>query len=421
MPPSPPKNVFAYSNLGMTLLGIVVEKIAGSDFVSQMNESLLRPLRMAHSSFSAGCDRSSLASKAYHKGTEVEEPALRDLPAGGLNANVQDLSRFMQMVFADGKAGERQILEAETLAAMLRPQNTGVPLDLNFRVGLGWQLSGLGGIDIQKAGKVAHHAGATIHYHSMMVLLPDHKLGVVVLSNSSTSRNVVNKAAEEMLKLALEAKAGIRQPEQKKSYAEEGSLPEETLRAYEGRYATNFGMVPLRKKRGYLRAEVMGAPLRLIPRTDGLLGLQFKLFGFIPISLGHLDRVGISRATVNGHDILKVSANEQELLVGERIQPVPISETWQRRLGKYEIINAGDDHILVEGIGLRDDGGLLVIDLAIPVFFKGRLNFALKPISDSEAVTYGLGRGMGETIEVITIGKEELLRYSGYLLRKQTK
>ncbi len=105
--------------------------------------------------------------------------------------------------------------------------------------------------------------------------------------------------------------------------------------------------------------------------------------------------------------------------MGERIQPVPIPEPWQRRLGKYEITNAGDDHILVEGIGLRDDAGLLVIDLAMPLFFKGKLNFALKPISDTEAVSYGLGRGMGETIEVVTVGKEELLRYSGYLLRKR--
>lgn len=165
----------------------------------------------------------------------------------------------------------------------------------------------------------------------------------------------------------------------------------------------------------------MGTPLRLIPRTDGSLGLQFKFFGLIPISLGQLDHVGISRANVAGHDVIKANMNEQELLVGERIQPVPIPEKWQRRLGKYEIINAGDDQILVEGIGLRDDAGLLVIHLAIPLFFKGRLNFALKPISDTEAVIYGLGRGMGETIEVVTVGKEELLRYSGYLLRKRSE
>ena len=46
------------------------------------------------------------------------------------------------------------------------------------------------------------------------------------------------------------------------------------------------------------------------------------------------------------------------------------------------------------------------------------MKFALNPISDIEAVIYGLGRGMGETISVVTAGNEEQLRYSGYFLRR---
>jgi len=34
-------------------------------------------------------------------------------------------------------------------------------------------------------------------------------------------------------------------------------------------------------------------------------------------------------------------------------------------------------------------------------------------------VIYGLGRGMGETIRVVKVGDEEMLQYSGYLLRKK--
>ena len=112
------------------------------------------------------------------------------------------------MVFAGGRAGGKLVIKPETLAEMLRPQAENVPLDLDYRVGLGWQLSGLGSIDIKNAGTVAHHAGATINYHGMLIILPEHKLGAVVLSNSATSGPAVNKIAEEMLKLALEAKAG---------------------------------------------------------------------------------------------------------------------------------------------------------------------------------------------------------------------
>ena len=206
----PPNYVFSYSNVGVTLLGHALERVAGRDFAGYMEASVLRPLGMTHSAFSQAPDSSPLGSKAYLKGDEGDELPLRGIPAGGLNASVLDLARFMQMVFADGRAGERQIIKPETLAEMLRPQNGTVPLDLDFRTGLGWALSGLGGIDIRNAGPVAHHSGATLFHRSMLIVLPEHKLGVVVLANSATAGPVVNKVAAEAIKLALEAKTGIK-------------------------------------------------------------------------------------------------------------------------------------------------------------------------------------------------------------------
>jgi len=49
------------------------------------------------------------------------------------------------------------------------------------------------------------------------------------------------------------------------------------------------------------------------------------------------------------------------------------------------------------------------------------MNFAVAPVSDDEAVIRGFGRGMGETICAITVNGEEMLSYSGYLLRKRRK
>ncbi|HEY6871504.1 MAG TPA: serine hydrolase domain-containing protein [Geobacteraceae bacterium] len=416
---NPPNHVFSYSNVGVTLLGHALEKIAGRDFAPHLEASVLRPLGMEHSAFSQTPDRSPLGAKAYFKGEEAEELPLRDMPAGGLNSTVLDLSRFIQMVLAAGRAGERQIIKPETLAEMLRPQNTEVPLDLNFRTGLGWALSGLGGIDIRNAGPVAHHAGGTLYHRSQLIVLPEQKLGVVVMANSATAGPVVSKLAAESLRLALEAKAGIRQPPPVATRTGEGSLSQEALQAYEGRYATMVGVVELTKKSNYLRAEVMGKSLRLVPRPDGLLGLKYRLLGLIPISLGELDRVGISRATVAGREIVKASMNGQELLVGERIKPAPISEAWQKRVGEYEISNAGDDAALVDRIRLRQDNGLLLVEYSLPLFAVARMSVAITPLSDSEAVIYGLGRGMGETIRVVTVGNEEMLKYSGYLLKRK--
>jgi CubicO group peptidase (beta-lactamase class C family) len=184
---NPPGTLFSYSNLGVTLLGDAVGKVAGRDFASHVRDEILLPLGMSRSSFSPTTDRSPLAAKGYRRGAEAEDPPLRDVPAGGLNTSVLDLARFVRMVLADGKAGDRRIVKPETVAEMLRPQNAGIPLDLDFRVGLGWMLGGLGDIDIRNGGPVAHHAGATLLFHAQMIVLPERKLGVVVLANSDTA------------------------------------------------------------------------------------------------------------------------------------------------------------------------------------------------------------------------------------------
>jgi CubicO group peptidase (beta-lactamase class C family) len=418
---NPPNFVFSYSNLGVTILGHAVEKVSGREFVSYMDDAVLRPMNMAHSSFAPGPDLKQFLSKGYRDGKETEEAWLRDVPAGALQSNVLDLSKFMEMVFAQGKSGEHKILEPETLAEMLRVQNADIPLDLNFRIGLGWMLSGLGNIDIKNAGPVANHGGATLLFRSQLIILPEHKLGVVVLANSFTSGNTVGNVAVEAIKLALEAKTGIKQPEVKKPADSGTSLTSKDLQAYPGKYATIMGVARVIKKSDYLQAEFMDRTFRLVPRSDGQLGLQYKLFGFIPISLGKLDNVGISRASIMGHDVLIARLGEQELLVGEKINPTTISETWRKRAGEYEIVNQGEDIVAIDKPRLSYDGGLLLVEFAIPFFSKKISRFALTPVSDDEAIICGLGRGMGETIKVIMIDGKEGLQYSGYQFKRKAK
>ena len=114
----PPNYVFAYSNLGVTLLGAAIERISGQDFNQYLHRVLFAPLGMRDSYFSSQPDL-----KGYTDGKLSEVLPLRDLPSGGLVSSVDDLSRFMRMVFAGGRAGTRQILKPETLAEMFRSQN----------------------------------------------------------------------------------------------------------------------------------------------------------------------------------------------------------------------------------------------------------------------------------------------------------
>jgi len=414
----PPGMVFSYSNLGMTLLGHAVATVAGRDFSVYMDQNVLRPLRMAHSSFSVSPDRSPAAARGYRNGEQADETPLRDVPAAGLNSTVLDLSRFLRMIFAGGRADGRRILRPETVAEMLRPQNPDVPLDLDLRVGLGWALSGLGDIDLRGAGPVAHHSGAMLTHRSMLIAVPRYKLGVVVLANSATAGSTVQRAAAEALKLALEAKAGVRQPARAQVADAAPPAPPGSVRALVGRYASRAGLVEIRESGGVPRAAVMRRTFSLVPRADGLFALRYRVLGIFPVGLGPLDYVGVGAAEVAGHDILKARMDGQEIVVGERIRPVPIPPEWLERLGTYEIVNPGDDLVLLEGMRLRRQDGLLLVDYAMPAFFEGTMSMALAPLSDSEAVFCGLGRGLGETVRAVTIEGEERLQYSGYLLRR---
>jgi CubicO group peptidase (beta-lactamase class C family) len=415
----PPNYVFSYSNLGFSVLGHAVEKLTGADFAAHLDQTLLQPLGMTGSSFSTRLDSPRMA-KAYHKGGEATESALRDVPAGGLDSSVNDLSRFLMMVFAEGRSSEQRILRAETLREMLRPQNDAVPLDQGFHIGLAWILSGLGDINIEGAGAVAHHAGGTLYYHSQLIALPQHKLGVVVLSNSSSAHPAVNRIATETLKLALEAKTGIQQPRRNPPHASTDALSKEALDTYAGHYATAVGYARINARASSLRAEIFDQSFDLFPRTDGYLGVRYRLFGIFPIEVEQLAQYGLSRTRVSGRELLLAHSGGQKLVIGEKIAPVPIPGAWLKRTGEYEIVNGADDAIKVEKIRLSHRDGFLILDFSLVVPAEGAATLVLTPVSGNEAIIAGIGRGAGETLRAVTIAGEEHFAYSGYLVRKKT-
>jgi CubicO group peptidase (beta-lactamase class C family) len=198
----PPNYVFSYSNVGMALLGATVQRQSGEPFDQYMERHFFEPLGMAQSSFSA-----RPVVKVYDKGKEAEVYSLRDMPAANLLSNVVDLSQFLKMQFADGKLGDRQILSAASVHEMVRVQNAELPLTFNSYIGLGWMMSG---IEVPGGGPVASHGGSLPDSHSMLAMLPQHKLGVVVLTNSATAHASVSRIAAEALRLMLEAKTGDR-------------------------------------------------------------------------------------------------------------------------------------------------------------------------------------------------------------------
>jgi hypothetical protein len=108
----------------------------------------------------------------------------------------------------------------------------------------------------------------------------------------------------------------------------------------------------------------------------------------------------------------------QELLVGQRIQPLSNSGTWRRYLGDYAITNLEDDRKMYKRISLIEDHGFLLIELTPAGNPKVKSRIPLKPVSENEALLLGTLNDAGDTLGVVQENGEERVLFSGYLLKK---
>lgn len=406
----PPNYVFSYSNLGMALLGAAIQKVSGTPFDAYMDRRFFQPLNMSQSSFAP-----RPIAKAYDRNKEIEVFSLRDMPAANLLSNVVDLSKFMKMQFAEGKSGENQILSAASTHEMVRIQNKNFPMTFGQYVGLGWMMSG---IDVPGGGSVASHGGSLPDSHSMMAILPEHKLGVVILSNSSSSHVAVSKIATEALRHMLEAKTGIRQDAIPPARAAERVPTAEELRQFDGNFDTMVGLARISTKNGQIDVEAAGHQFRLVPHEDGLLTIKYRLFGMMAVRVGAFEDIHLSMANVDGRQIIVGRIGAESLIFGEKLKPTKIPERFWNNLGHYEIIGKIDgptpDRLL-----LKEDNGLLVGEAHFPEVPDLLLRIAFHAVSDNEVVTAGLGTGRGDTLRLIGAGDEAMLGFSGIQLRKK--
>jgi hypothetical protein len=350
-------------------------------------------------------------SKGYSKGKEEDIPYIRDLPAGSLAASVNDLAKFMKMIFAEGRGENGKVLEAETLREMLRPQNSGVPLDLNFQIGIAYWLSSPSDLD---SAKSAWHGGDIPPFHSMFITLPDHQLGVAVLTNSDEGASSVTKIATQALKSVLEAKTGIKAIEEEKSSVAI-KLDREKVGSYQGFYASPLGLSRVAIEGSQLKIKLAGEWLDLNPYSDNNFSFQYKLLGLIPLDVELLESLSFSFHTIDGRQYGALYFGGIMLGLAEKIEPVPVPPSWTNRIGKYEILNP-DSFSFIKDISLVYDGesSLLLFRLKV---LEQEQSFPLNPLSETEAIAFGEGRNLGEAIRIVSVNGEERLIFSGYELK----
>jgi CubicO group peptidase (beta-lactamase class C family) len=202
-----------YSNVGPDTLGYLIEQMRGESFAQHMKEVLLSPIGMDDSAFlSPEIPQGAVVASGYeyHEGEHypIERVDITSLPSGNLCSTLQDMSVFATFVFRGGETDGQQIVRPETLQLMFEDQYS-TPRDPE-PMGLGWKTSRVLGFELL----VWHDGGPDDGTGALLALLPERKLGIVLLANASSfGANVSLPLATDLLGLMLETKVGVRPPE----------------------------------------------------------------------------------------------------------------------------------------------------------------------------------------------------------------
>lgn len=406
----PPWKFFGYSNLGYSLLGSVVERVAGVPYERFVQTEMLDRMGMAASGFQPAPGR---AARTYDRGRAVVEPRLRDVPAGGLYSTAHDLGRFIRTILNDGATDRGALLQAATLREMERPQNADVPLDVDFRIGLGWFL------DEAERGdqRVIGHPGDTINYHSRLIIDQTARIGVAVLTNSRSGAPVAERVAKEALEMAREVKTGRARPDPEpppaQAAAASGVSADAGHAAKAGLYSTTMGLARVEPDRGNLRVRAPGLVAEAFPLQDGTYGARMALFGLFPPEVQQLRGVRFAFREVADKHLVVAIRDGKALYFGERLSPAPVPPSWRGRLGRYDIANLGDDHVFFSDPELIEGDGFLQVRYQV----DGQpepLSLPIVALGDDTAIVAGTGRGTGETIRAVRRPGGERLVAWGY-------
>lgn len=172
----------AYSNYATGMAGYIVERVSSLPFADYIDQHVLGPLGMEHSTFRQPLPEKlvPLMSRGYARASQPAKPfeIIGGLaPAGSLSASGADMGRFMIAHLQNGAFGTERILQEDTARQMHDTALTILP-QVN-RMLLGFYEQNYNG------HRAFGHGGDTQWFHSNLHLFPDDGIGLFISMNSS--------------------------------------------------------------------------------------------------------------------------------------------------------------------------------------------------------------------------------------------
>jgi CubicO group peptidase (beta-lactamase class C family)/D-alanyl-D-alanine dipeptidase len=251
-----------YSNAGVAVAGLLLERVTGQPFAPYVARAVLAPLRMERSGFvrdSIPADRRADGRMWTYHGDPFDAPTfdLGMAPAGSLYAPVTDLAWFLTALFAGGLGERGRVLADSTLEAMFAPQFA--PDTAHSGFGIGFAVDQLDGQ--RRIG----HGGAIYGFSTQLAALPDQRIGVAVAASLDVTNAVVDRIADYALRAMLAQREGRPIPDPERT----DSIPSAVAARAAGTYARGAQRVELVRRGDSLLAWVRRPGLRVRLRMLG--------------------------------------------------------------------------------------------------------------------------------------------------------
>lgn len=391
-----PGQMFAYSNIGYTLLGIIIERISGMTYCEYVKKEIASPLGINIHFLKNDKEKnpfSSVISLNYNKkGKAIVDftSTLAYIPSGTCTyMSMNDFVRLGQIFLNKSKT----ILKKETLELMEK-LNTTEPID-NEAVNIGYGLIHNQFNFGENIGKILGHGGDTICHHSMFNYIPDLNIGVAVFTNSEQAVFLSRTLGVNLLMKFLKAN-GFNPCD---NFSLEHIYSRANCDRYIGKYATAMGLIDIKKnKKNELITVISKFPVKLIPCEDGFMqccpnNLLLKL----PPIQKKIKGIRLKLISYYNNEVILLEQtsqnNKTKNIIGCRYQETTIPESFRKACGNYKLNNKN----LTGSCSLQIENNMLKLEIDI---LGAKITQYLKAIDDRKALTQGFGKYSKEVVSI---------------------
>ncbi len=180
-----PGRGFQYSNVGFTVLELLVEEVTGQEFATYMEREILSPLGMENSAFGWEPRFTGRVPKGYElDGAAVDPYTYAVHASGGLFATVKDVARFAAAGMTGEFYGDHGILREESIEALHEKQ-----VEIPGMFGVVADSYGFGHFleELPDGRRAAWHGGQGHGWMSHFHAVPEAGDALVIFTNSERS------------------------------------------------------------------------------------------------------------------------------------------------------------------------------------------------------------------------------------------